>query len=468
MALSRGLSKAIGLGTEAYAHHKETKEAEKSAKLSSTGNIAGQLSNTQQHDALAPPATANPNTSNGPDISDDEDSHDEDEIDWIRDETQDQLGNEPHGTENANDQSVDALVAEFAQRHPPPPYTLQSATLANPVIIPQTRPGTKFRGFVRAYAPALQGCGIDESTFMDFHENMHKAVNKQGWFHVSNIAVGLSVLSYTVAVAPSVVVHATAVVVHTSIEAARRMWMAKQTNSYLDQMNEKLFKPRGLYAMIMAYKPTSSEASQLVDVNTHVASSVAQRDGHHKSSFKTSSGKTHGEAQMPDAAPLVFPKLEKAGDEEKKNAFKRSADFMSSYGDKRAQAEFHAKNPDSQLNVQPKPEFSSIFADPNHPVNKGLLPLLRGGSANPLARRGQRRGLKSARAGLMGHGDRNWGDKSEMAGKTGIEGPTGMLGSVKRKMHEDVLYLMVVPMPSEEELKAAAQLMEEAKKAGYK
>jgi hypothetical protein len=48
--------------------------------------------------------------------------------------------------------------------------------------------------------------------------------------------------------------------------------------------------------------------------------------------------------------------------------------------DRRARAEFQHNNPDSRLNIGPKEGFSSIFADPNHPINKGgSLNVLTGG-----------------------------------------------------------------------------------------
>jgi hypothetical protein len=44
-----------------------------------------------------------------------------------------------------------------------------------PVIIPQRRPKNKERGFIRAYAPALLECGIDEATFMNFIDSLNRA-----------------------------------------------------------------------------------------------------------------------------------------------------------------------------------------------------------------------------------------------------------------------------------------------------
>ena len=40
--------------------------------------------------------------------------------------------------------------------------------LKYPVIIPQRRPNDRERGFIRAYAPDLMHCGIDQATFIDF------------------------------------------------------------------------------------------------------------------------------------------------------------------------------------------------------------------------------------------------------------------------------------------------------------
>lgn len=44
------------------------------------------------------------------------------------------------------------------------------------VVIPQRRPQAKTRGFVRAYAPVLGSCGIDQQTFLTFLEGFDKAI----------------------------------------------------------------------------------------------------------------------------------------------------------------------------------------------------------------------------------------------------------------------------------------------------
>jgi hypothetical protein len=47
--------------------------------------------------------------------------------------------------------------------------------LSQPVLIPQRRPEDQSRGILRAYAPALGDCGIDQETFLDFIDAFNEA-----------------------------------------------------------------------------------------------------------------------------------------------------------------------------------------------------------------------------------------------------------------------------------------------------
>ena len=159
---------------------------------------------------------------------------------------------------------------------------------------------------------------------------------------------------------------------------------------------------------------------------------------------------------MPEAAPLVFPLLRDTPEAEKVNAFKRASNFVGDYTDRRAQATFEAKNPDAvPLNSgPPRKEFASRWADPNHPVNQGgLLNVLSGGVINPRARLEQKREYRAARTGRM---PANQQQKNQ-----------GLIGKVKRAVHENVLYLMIVNMPSDAEMKAAADVMAKAKNGSF-
>lgn len=179
--LAKGISGAIGFATEAYAHHKHKRAAKEasSADHSPEPSKDGRTDNVQQSASPAPPPYPGEASSHH---SSSQSSDDEDEADWIRDETEAQLKPSDANFSDIGDaMTVDQLVAVFNQEHPPPAYTERAGRLPAPVIIPQRRPETKSRGFVRAYAPALDDCGIDQSTFMDFHDGFDKATNVNFW-----------------------------------------------------------------------------------------------------------------------------------------------------------------------------------------------------------------------------------------------------------------------------------------------
>ena len=180
----KGATALIGLGTEAYAHHKQKKERSKSPAPHSSspmhseqsdliygGNPAPFLQGT-----LAPPPAypggrqrSNSSGSNISDLS----AYGSDGDEWARDAAQEQLLT----TESSGEiRTVDQLVDDFTRRHPPPQYYTDSGRLPCPVIIPQKRPESKTQGFIRAYAPALNDCGIDQATFLDFLDNYTKSI----------------------------------------------------------------------------------------------------------------------------------------------------------------------------------------------------------------------------------------------------------------------------------------------------
>ena len=76
---------------------------------------------------------------------------------------------------------VDRIVASFVGHHPPLSSSQRPNKLPCPVIVPQRRPRDKTRGFIRAYAPVLSECGIDQTTFLQSLETMDK-VSKVGRF----------------------------------------------------------------------------------------------------------------------------------------------------------------------------------------------------------------------------------------------------------------------------------------------
>ena len=66
--------------------------------------------------------------------------------------------------------------------------------------------------------------------------------------------------------------------------------------------------------------------------------------------MRGSSGKTYGELEMPEAAPLVFPELDaiavsSEADGKTKSSLKEKGAFIATYMDKRAQASYVSSPP---------------------------------------------------------------------------------------------------------------------------
>jgi len=158
------------------------------------------------------------------------DAGEHDEQDWQFDEVQTQEA--PHDTQNAIEQAhgVDEVVQAFLHRHPPPPPYEENGRerLPCPVIIPQRRPGARTRGFVRAYAPDLEACGIDESVFMDFELGFERAIRLSPAFHAMQlVVVGVDkAVLLTAGFMP--IMKLVSLAAHSSIEASRRTYMNVQ------------------------------------------------------------------------------------------------------------------------------------------------------------------------------------------------------------------------------------------------
>ena len=230
-----------------------------------------------------------------------------------------------------------------------------------------------------------------------------------------------------------------------------------RTNTFLDEINAHFFHPRGLHALLMSYKPSerSKWSSAPLDISHTITKSLTPSSstaGKIKGNLKFTSGKSYTELALPAAAPLIFPDLDAAAqvDEDteaakkKQNAFKKSSKFIGDYMDRRARAEYNAENPESLLSVPESKPFASRYSDPNHPaVTGGLISLVTGGHVDP------RRPRKEAR---KARGPR--GPIGKIRKVTGTDKP------LKKIMRQDVVYLLVVNLPSEEELEATRKEME--------
>jgi len=109
-------------------------------------------------------------------------------------------------------------------------------------------------------------------------------------------------------------------------------------------MNDKFFRPRGLFCLVLTWNPDSSATQISVDTTTLVASNVERKTGLNK--FHTSNGNTYGDFEFPEAAPLVFPALDEMAIQEGGEAvtvkakLKKASNFTSDYLDRRARASY--------------------------------------------------------------------------------------------------------------------------------
>ncbi|KAL9116229.1 MAG: hypothetical protein Q9227_000600 [Pyrenula ochraceoflavens] len=431
----------------------------------------------------------------------------DDEQAWELDDAADDLNSpdKPHESEDSpppyevDEKPVRETVGEFISAHHKEPTTPGGTTatrvrLPCPVIIPQRRPKDKSRGFIRAYAPVLEDSGIDQKTFIDFIEALDKASRASGVFTAVNVAaMGAGFVPEPISQAVSAGVQ---LVVGVASEVQRRY----RGNEFLSAINRELFMPKGLFVMILTFKPDSPD--QIIDVNLKrkttddlVAQQTSTPENAAKRAFKKlaiSTDKTRGELAIPDCAPLVYPNIDRAAEavaiegenalsENQKSRLARSGDFVADYMDRRARAQYNFINPNSKLSVPDDKKWASRFSDPNHPVNSGhIVSLLTGGNVNPRPR-GRRGGgplgfiirpavakvkkevqaRQMAKDGVTGHdeshgpatvyrSDEKYDDADNPYGKYGQQlrenqgKPRTLIGRI---LSQDVLYLMVCNLP---------------------
>ncbi|KAE8153103.1 hypothetical protein BDV25DRAFT_137174 [Aspergillus avenaceus] len=373
-----------------------------------------------------------------------------------------------------------------SQQQYPSPSTHQNH-LPYPIVIPQRRPGSKERGWVKAYAPILEQYDIQQDMFLDFLESLNKAMQGSKFLMALQVAaLGAGFVPNTIAMGVTVAVQVAA----TIATKAETKW---KINSLLDRYNEQVLRPRGLYCLIVSYNPSTTIISKNKSDMDIIAQAVSQPSTHPNFIRKAKKNlrnpfpaTTEGQQNLPPMiAPLVFPS---AVDEAvaPKNKFTRRVDRLNNYLDRRAQARYAAESKQDILSIPQRQEFRNRYLDPNHPVNNGgLLGLISGGHLTSNAQEIRRTGMGTiATQERMVHEQYNAQmaqlqeqmrsqHMSPQVQRAYIENLTAtyqqQIGQIdsqrelaergQRKLTRDLLYLMIVDMPSEEELGIAqAQL----------
>ncbi|EQB54386.1 hypothetical protein CGLO_05799 [Colletotrichum gloeosporioides Cg-14] len=294
------------------------------------------------------------------------------------------------------------LVTAFLNRHPVKSdegIDIKSG-IAMPVVLPQRRPKTRVRGFVRAYAPVLAAAGIDEDAFLDFIDTLNKSLVPNPYLYAINLA-GLADI-----IAPDPALTAFGILLGIAVEGVMEGQSRFKSNKFLDRMNADFFRPRGLMCFVATWRPDDISGEVPVDFGCKTAGktpSVELSNGDKVSSEPNSSEneklgrikkllgerlKSHDHIlDWSDPAPLVFPApnelvlVEGRDGQKKKNGLDRAEIWLDDYMDKRAQVEWVNENPElSAAKALPKAEFKSRYADPTHPAASGdVVALVTGG-----------------------------------------------------------------------------------------
>lgn len=160
---------------------------------------------------------------------------------------------------------------------------------------------------------------------------------------------------------------------------AKEIQSRHRRNTFLDRANQELFMPRGMYAMVMAFKDQipgqqpggplariagtlgkSLFSSERLDINQTAAKwsnpdPEMSRLRKGLKDIRLVNGKTYTEVELPEAAALIYPALDRAVEKEMaqqqgkgkeaekpstKEKFKGAGAWVQDYMDRKAQASF--------------------------------------------------------------------------------------------------------------------------------
>ncbi|KAK0880999.1 hypothetical protein LTR87_005120 [Friedmanniomyces endolithicus] len=275
------ITAGVGVAAEYREHRKEQKQRQLSRETTGQDeqtSQAGPSTSTQPRDLNAPPSYADLPEGSGNRLlasggpanddkktahaqyqdDDDEDSDDspsteDDEEDWQLDEVLPSYEESAPDYRSADELARDVMLTSKAASDVP---RIRHA-LPLPVIIPQRRPRNKTRGFVRAYAPVLADSDIDQATFLSFLDNLYKSSQASPVFTV--IFISATIAGF----APSLIAMAVTTAVQVAAHVGAEVQGRQRTNHFLDKMNDELFKPKGLYAFVMKYKTDEELNNQI-------------------------------------------------------------------------------------------------------------------------------------------------------------------------------------------------------------
>lgn len=268
-----------------------------------------------------------------------DDGIERDEGDWALDEaaSETEVKSESDEHRDGKKEKLSVQVAIHNTQPAKPKDGSRSRKIASnklpfPVILPQRRPGTKARGFVRAYAPLLQDSGISQDIFLSFLKEFHRAAQASPIFDVIMVATAIAGFY------PDMLIGMALQAIQIAAGIGQEIQERLRTNKFLDQANKELFIPNGLFALIVTYKSGDSEQTEIGTKTIDLGASALAKygdasvqperttsvEGEDKEKqgrvdemkekmkrLRIASGETHGEAEFPvTCAPLTFPALD--------------------------------------------------------------------------------------------------------------------------------------------------------------
>lgn len=274
---------------------------------------------------------------------------------WDLDEAQDRLlgaAQQPPPTSELID---DAHLAEsFAQQYPLSP-SYERPFLQYPVVLPQRRPRTRARGFVRAYAPDLNAFGIDQDMFLDFVDRANQSCRGCEALGLLNFAALMAIPLGSPAIGMAV-----SVVLQLAIKATIAMDGRRKSNNFFDAANRDFFIPRGLFCLVITWNPEIDDPYVTFNMNQTIDSAMARGGEGNFQKLKHKFQKANAESPfIPEIAPLEFPALDrmdidpetKKKHDTMKEKARRKIEFAAGYRDKRAQARFVRSHPHAHHTV---------------------------------------------------------------------------------------------------------------------
>jgi hypothetical protein len=172
---------------------------------------------------------------------------------------------------------------------------------------------------------------------------------------------------------PSLAISLAAQLIQTVAATAIEVQTRRRRNNFLDRVNDEIFKPRGLFAMVMAFKdhipPNKNGVRRLTTKFGQIMLMVPEKieiDNEHLDhdeaalkyskpdpemsrttkemrKLRLASGETNNTMELPEAAPLIYPDLDKAAAralEGHAQGMKKAGVWVDDYMDRKFQYKF--------------------------------------------------------------------------------------------------------------------------------